>query len=332
MREARTDRSVTYLHTSASGLSLVSRLTGTDISTEKPSTPDAQDFVSSGAWAATDGLGRTLPDSKTAGGIREGKYVGLFYHTWHASLAKTQGGIVNVSEIVAKYPEAVRDYDHPAWGGVTTCFWNEPLFGYYNNGIDRWVLRKHAELLADAGVDVVFFDNTNGTENFIGAILTLCEVWAEARADGVKTPQISAMLNMYYADQAADQIIELYDRIYAKGLYEDLWFRWEGKPLLLGNPTQLRSKKRTDAQEFFTFRVINPSYTTENDLILPHEGSNGVKFVPDNGHRHNTAWKWISIYPQAKMMRKGTDTVEEMCVSVAQNWSCLLYTSPSPRD
>ncbi len=31
MREARTDRSVTYLHTSASGLSLVSRLTGTDI-------------------------------------------------------------------------------------------------------------------------------------------------------------------------------------------------------------------------------------------------------------------------------------------------------------
>lgn len=321
MREARTDRSVTYLHTSASGLSLVSRLTGTDISTEKPSTPDAQDFVSSGAWAATDGLGRTLPDSKTAGGIREGKYVGLFYHTWHASLAKTQGDIVNVSEIVAKYPEAVRDYDHPAWGGVTTCFWNEPLFGYYNNGIDRWVLRKHAELLADAGVDVVFFDNTNGTENFIGAILTLCEVWAEARADGVKTPQISAMLNMYYADQAADQIIELYDRIYAKGLYEDLWFRWEGKPLLLGNPTQLRSKKRTDAQEFFTFRVINPSYTTENDLILPHEGSNGVKFVPDNGHRHNTAWKWISIYPQAKMMRKGTDTVEEMCVSVAQNWS-----------
>ena len=100
----------------------------------------------------------------------------------------------------------------------------------------------------------------------------------------MKTPQISAMLNMYYADQAADQIIELYDRIYAKGLYEDLWFRWEGKPLLLGNPTQLRSKKRTDAQEFFTFRVINPSYTTENDLILPHEGSNGVKFcAPTTG-------------------------------------------------
>ena len=120
-------------------------------STEKPSTPNAQDFVSSGAWAATDGLGRTLPDSKTAGGIREGKYVGLFYHTWHASLAKTQGDIVNVSEIVAKYPEAVRDYDHPAWGGVTTCFWNEPLFGYYNNGIDRWVLRKHAELRQTPG-------------------------------------------------------------------------------------------------------------------------------------------------------------------------------------
>lgn len=321
MREEKSENSVTYLHTSACGLSLVSRLTGTDISFASLSEPEEQSFVYSGSWAATDGLGRVLPDSESAGGIREGKYVGIFYHTWHSSLSKMQSKVVNVSEIAAKYPEAIRDYDHPAWDGATTCFWNEPLFGYYNNGIDRWVLRKHAELLADAGVDVVFFDNTNGTENYIDAILTLCEVWAEARADGVKTPQISAMLNMYYSDQTAEQIIELYDKIYSKGLYRDLWFYWEEKPLLLGNPSMLRSKKRTDAMNFFTFRVIDPSYTTEGDLILPHGDSEGVKFVPTGDAKRYTAWKWISVYPQEKMMLKGTDTVEEMCVCVAQNWS-----------
>ena len=32
-------------------------------------------------------------------------------------------------------------------------------------------------------------------------------------------------------------------------------------------------------------------------------------------------WKWISVYPQEKMYKKGTDKVEEMCVCAAQNWS-----------
>jgi len=40
--------------------------------------------------------------------------------------------------------------------------WNEPLFGCYDTD-DRWVLRKHAEMLANAGMDVIIFDNTNGT-------------------------------------------------------------------------------------------------------------------------------------------------------------------------
>lgn len=317
--EKPSDNSVTYLHTARCGISLAARLKGDKIKTSVPSDAEPVSMVASSDWAAVDGLGRIVPDASETGKARKDRYVGLFFHTWHSNLAPVRD-IVNVSKTVAEHPEAVRDYDHPAWQGKDTCVWNEPIYGYYNT-IDRWVLRKQAELLADAGVDVVFFDNTNGTENYIPAVMTLCEVWAEARADGVKTPQISYLLNMYGYDDTAKQLIELYDKIYSKGLYKDLWFMWDGKPLVIAYPEHLLDMGRKDVYDFFTFRTVNPAYTQTNDLILPHGDDPGVKFAPENGFDKYTAWKWISIYPQQEMKNKETGELEEMCACVAQNWS-----------
>ncbi len=280
----------------------------------------------SDTWTATDGLGRELPDIRQTGVRRENKYVGIFYHTWHASHSASPAG--NVTEILREHPEIVHDYNSPLWGGRGNVswggnfFWNEPLFGYYNNGSDRWVLRKHAELLADAGVDVLFFDNTNGTENYTEAILTLLEVFAEARADGVKTPQISAMLNMFDYDAAAVQLRELYTEIYAKGLYQDLWFYWEGKPLMLAYPGHLKQSDPLDQKVFdcFTYRPINPSYTEQDAQMLDENGNITIKWSPEEGVRDYICWKWISIYPQA-VARRPDGTAEEMCVCIAQNWS-----------
>lgn len=321
--ETTSDKANHYLHTSKAGISLICR-TVSNASVGTPTAPTAQDFISDNSvyWVGTDGLDRVLPTAEETGEARDEKYVGLFYHTWHSAFAYRD--VVNITRLLEKYPEAIRDYNHPAWEGKTNCFWNEPIWGYYNNGIDRWVLRKQAELLADAGVDVVFFDNTNGTMNFIDAIMTLCEVWAEARADGVKTPQISAMLNMYQYNETAIQIKELYDEIYSKGLYQDLWFYWEGKPLLLGYPEELKNMEGgMDAYHFFSYRPINPSYNEEQELVKESDVSDRVLFVPPTGFRRYTTWKWISIYPQEKMYLKNTDEVEEMCVCVAQNWSDL---------
>ena len=325
--ETATDKANHYLQTSKAGVSLVARLVG-NAATTAPTAPTAQDFITSdaSAWVGTDGLDRDLTTYEQASGVREDKYVGIFYHTWHAGHAWNK--LVNVTQLVAQYPEAIKDYNHSAWGDASICFWNEPIYGYYNNGVDRYVLRKQAELLADAGVDVVFFDNTNGTENYIQAILTLCEVWAEARADGVKTPQISCMLNMYGYEDTARQLIELYDVIYAKGLYQDLWFYWEGKPLMLGYPNYLRKMDRTDVYEFFSYRPIDPGYTENRDLILDSDVSDPVRFSPESGFERYTQWKWISIYPQQKMLNKETKKVEQMCVSVAQNWSAKVGLTP----
>ena len=273
-------------------------------------------------WTAVDGLGRTISDYSVAGEKRKDKFVGLLFWNWHDYFSCTIPR--NVSKVLAQYPEARNDFNHPGWEGTpewTPYFWNEPIYGYYR-GNDAWVLRKQAELLADAGVDVVFFDNTNGPMNFVDAILTLCEVWAEARADGVKTPQISAMLNMYEYDQTAIQIKELYDEIYSKGLYQDLWFYWDEKPLLLAYPEEVkRLENGKDIYNFFSYRPINTSYNEDQELIKQSDVSNRITFAPPAGFRKYTQWKWISVYPQEKMYLKGTKQVEEMCVCVAQNWS-----------
>ena len=67
------------------------------------------------------------------------------------------------------------------------------MFDYYID-TDKWVLRKHAEMLADAGVDVIFFDCSNGSFTWRESYLAVCEAFAEAREDGVNTPQIAFLM------------------------------------------------------------------------------------------------------------------------------------------
>jgi hypothetical protein len=92
--------------------------------------------------------------------------VGIFYWDWHQA---HQGDLEpnNLTELLAQYDEAtvnsmMNDFNHPNWQNIPLFYREEPLFGYYRT-TDEWILRKHAEMLADAGVDVVFFDNTNGS-------------------------------------------------------------------------------------------------------------------------------------------------------------------------
>ena len=142
---------------------------------------------------ATDGLGRRLPTWEEVGDERPDRFVGLFYWTWHTNFADLTSPF-DVTKFLAAHPDAIDDYDAPAWGGDhPTHFWGEPLFGYYRD-TDPWVLRKHAEMLGEAGVDVIIFDCTNGNYSWRESYMALCEVFEQARRDGVKTPQIAFIL------------------------------------------------------------------------------------------------------------------------------------------
>jgi len=263
--------------------------------------------VNSDSWAATDALGRKVRSYDEAPAKRDGKYVAMFYWTWHQGDHLNDYPPMNISEIVRKYPEAMKDYDHPAWGTRKPglFYWEQPLFGYYKT-TDKWVLRKHAELLADAGVDGVFFDCTNVDNLFRDSYEALCETWDQAQKDGVNVPKIAFMLNLFVNQYTVSSLHQLYENLYKPGRYENLWFYWKGKPCIMAYTDYLTdSAEDQEIKEFFTFRPGQPDYV------------NGP--FPDR----NNQWGWLENYPQHGYIpvvdASGRQTFEQVTVGVAQN-------------
>jgi len=107
----------------------------------------SQDWkVNSDYWAATDALGRTTPTQDEAGPKRNGKYIAIFYWTWHTDNLAEFSPVMNISEILEKYPEAANDANHPAWKGIWggVFWWDEPLFGYYRTTMGASKTRRNA--------------------------------------------------------------------------------------------------------------------------------------------------------------------------------------------
>jgi hypothetical protein len=184
----------------------------------------------SDTWVATDGLGRTLPTHEDVGPPRTDRFVGMFYFLWLGQHSTT--GPHDISKILTAHPSAIEDGDHPAWGPREHFHhWGEPYLGYYLSD-DSWVFRRHAEMLADAGVDAIFFDVTNNF-TYPGPYRTLFDAFAEVRRDGGQTPQV-AFLTPFWTPR--NVVLELFEDLYKPGIHEDLWFRWDGKPLILADP------------------------------------------------------------------------------------------------
>ncbi len=266
--------------------------------------------VNSDYWTATDALGRKTTNFVEAGSTKKEKFVGIFYLTWHTDFMADFSPVLNIREILEKYPEATRDVNHPAWRGLDggVFWWDESIFGYYRT-TDDWVLRKHAEMLADAGIDLIVMDCTNGTITWKSAYTRLLKVWEEARKDGVKTPRIAFILPFLPNDNGLASIKELYRDLYKPGLHKDLWFTWKGKPLIMsyfemltdvpGDPAE--TQLRREIKEFFTFRPAQPDYV--------------------NGPSRNDQWGWLENYPQHGYVKKEDGGYEEVTVGVAQNAS-----------
>lgn len=277
-------------------------------------------------WMLTDALGRKACGYDVAGDRKEDRFVGMFYWTWHQGFDSTGGNddtsieVKNISEVLRLHPEAMDDYNHPAWGepgkrpGV--FYWDEPIFGYYKT-TDPWVLRKHAEMLADAGIDAVFFDCTNGSLVWEASYRALLKTWQQALKDGVNVPKIVFMLPFAATPDSRKSLINLYVNLYSKGEYEDLWFYWKGKPLIMAYPDNLADKGvEKDIRDFFTFRPGQPDY-----VVGPKEGSK--------------QWGWLEVYPTHGYALDATTGKYEQCVvgigqnaGVSSGGHCCAFTLP----
>lgn len=206
-------------------------------------------------------LGRTLSSSAQVGTPKEDKYVGIFYWNWHTFFSYAEPR--NITQIINNHSEAQNDINHEAWGTDNVLhpyFGDDPLFGYYRTS-DKFVLRKHAELLADAGVDYIVFDCSNGTEIFKSGCEDVLEAFAAAKQDGVNVPKISFLLS-WYDTNCRVQLKRLYKTFYSQEKYQDLWFCWEGKPLMIAHTTVMNPENEEEQKilDYFTFRHMRASY------------------------------------------------------------------------
>lgn len=263
-----------------------------------------------------DGLGRILLTNEDAGNVRENRTVGIFYSPWHGTFAESVQAYNN-QEILDKYPDIdINNFRDSRWGSANYHFWNEPIYGYYS-GNDEWVLRHQAELLADAGVDCVICDNTNGAFTWLQTAKKMMKVFHEARVDGVKAPTVTFLLPFGPTDGARTQLVELYKNIYKAEWYPDSWTMWDGKPLMIAYKSCLDRKDETQKEimKYFTYREGFPDYTAK-------QSSGGQ-------------WGWLSVYPQAAFKEKMRDTeIEEITVGVAQNhnWKTHKLTAMNGKN
>ena len=189
-------------------------------------------------WPATDALGRTLPEADEVGLPKQNRYVGMFYFLWHIPDDEAHSEVYDITKILAADPKAIQNPKSPLWGPMwATHHWGESIFGYYRND-DVSVLRKHAQMLSDAGVDFIAFDATNQL-TYPKSWQALCRLFAQVRSEGNRTPQIVFLCPF---GEPAHVVDELWEQLYGKDLYSDLWFRWEGKPLILADPALVARK------------------------------------------------------------------------------------------
>src|SRR5690606_21462283 len=88
---------------------------GQQVSTNDTVTDAREDHTL--ALAATDGLGRTLPQNKEVGDPLENRQVGLFYFLWQGHPASTTSEHVwDLSKLWEEHPETFEDFDHPNRG------------------------------------------------------------------------------------------------------------------------------------------------------------------------------------------------------------------------
>ncbi len=242
--------------------------------------------VQSDTWVCHDGLGRLVASADRGVTIQEidtTRQVGMFYYVWHGQHGKE---FRDVTRLLNE-----EGASSPTWGGVNQYHWGgKPALGFYEGG-DRFIIAKHMQMLADAGVDFYFFDVTNA---FIynDQVKAVMDEVDRRHALGLRVPKL-----VFCCHTGSGAVVtQLYEKWYSNPANNKYWFYWNGKPLIL-----------VDMAHWGT--------------VVPEIQS---KFTP----RHCWAWEegegkwpWLAFYPQKHNFSNetGKTVYEQMTVASAMH-------------
>ncbi len=207
-------------------------------------------------------------------------YVGILYADWFNQLCNN-----NASSCPPTYPQ-------PVPGGYR--YWGEPAGGKYVSD-DVAVINRHADQLAAAGIDFVEIDYSN--HNALVPVLddptkVLLDTYRSRLAAGRPTPKVS-----FFVSRDQSDIQAVTDRWLTP--YRDLWFNYQGKPLLTLAPGDCPPEW-----------VVCDNYT--------HRGMWAFA-QPSN------TWTFMQHFPQTAATFG--DQAEEVSVSAAQQTSYMSDTA-----
>ncbi len=295
-----------------------------------------QDFTLS-QMGGTDGLGRSF--SAHGAKTESTRYVGIFYFLWLTDFS----GIYDISKIqeanAGLETDTIRNplwalpgsdyYDADVSPLYAFHYFEEPLYGYYQSD-DPWVIRRHLELLAMAGVDFLYLDFTNAGLSGSSVVniyqeqtYALLDAILELQAEGYNVPQIVPMVcnpSTGGGTESITKIVEwVYENYYAYDnfKYESCWFTADetrnpsGKPLLVCyNFDEQYLSNSAVADAFWLRKVVWPTSVSSSD--------------------YEEGFPWMD-YANPQNNYNGI-----MNVSVAQhldgNWSSEAYLARSRRN
>ena len=269
-----------------------------------------------GGYSATDDLNRPLYNSNEVGsyGTNGEHYVGLFYFLWHGEHGDS--GVFDLQKILDQYgpsnqPGVLTGASTIKCGGYgpqNAMHWfAEPLYGYYY-ARDTWVMRKHVELLTNAGVDFLYIDVTNGY-TYLNNALNLIKILHEFNEQGYDAPQI-----VFYTNSSSNAVVKsLYTEIYEKNFHPDTWFCIDGKPVIVATENtdprygrQNNGKIDQNLKEYFCIK--EPQW-------------------PNESPRKDNAWPWMDFGWPNRPFRDAEGKLSAISVSIAQHSGSVCFSS-----
>lgn len=213
------------------------------------------------------------------------KQVGIFYFIWQGT-ENAQSKIYDNTEIFASLDltgkEGLTLNEWKAAGGGPRGdfhWWGKPLFGYYDM-MDEWVISRHLQMFAQAGIDFIVIDQTNGIRNgYIDRITTVFEVAYELQQQGVRVPKITFMSY----DDGPTTVDKLYYYFYFKHPeWSDLFYHWNNheKPVIFDNITGASKNASYQIDMKTKLASYDPAVTANvelRDVAFPHETKAGYQ-------------------------------------------------------
>ena len=253
--------------------------------------------MTNGITYAIDDLGRevrTTGDTFAEEGTRN---VGLFYFLWMGEHG--DHGALDMTKIMEEGGEDAKKSSYSGWGPVGAMhFWGEPLYGYYYS-TDKWVMRKHIEMLTLAEVDFLYLDVTNA-QPYLTNAASLMKIIQDFHDQGFNPPQVV----FYTNSSSAGTVNKIYNGIYKNGSYPDSWFYLDGKPLIIAIESECKTGLSQAAYEFFTYR--EPQWPNET--------------------QKKNAWPWMDFTRPQRVFKNKAGEKEAISVSVAQHNGTICFS------